>query len=62
MGGTRLVLKCDAAKVKSPFKGNLIVSVFISPKAPATGPAKPANGQRRVSLGTLPAIPFEVTR
>ncbi len=81
--GTEIVLKSDAARLKAPLAGNLIVNVLLTPKnpaprnaaqgvpatqsttqvgtAPATAPAKPqANPPRRVLVGTLPAIPFEV--
>jgi len=54
------VLECDAAKVKPGLKGNLIVNMFGErTPAPGTQPA-PAN-RRRIPLGTLPAIPFEIT-
>ena len=58
--GTEIVLRGDAAKVKPSLKGNLIVNVFMLPNNPATAPARPQAGQRRVSLGALPAIPFEI--
>jgi hypothetical protein len=54
--GATLVLSCDAAKVKADLRGNLIVA--LTGEAPAT-----ANGRqtvRRVPLGVLPAIPFEI--
>jgi hypothetical protein len=53
--GTELVLQCDAAKAKPGLKGNLIVNIS------AERVAQPANRQR-VSLGTLPAVPFEIVR
>jgi hypothetical protein len=54
--GAELVLSGDAKKVKPGLQGNLIVNAF-APRTETTGKAK---GQRRASLGTLPAIPFEV--
>jgi hypothetical protein len=54
--GIEIVLTSDASEVKPGLKGNLIVNAFSGkPSAAATG--KP---QRRASLGTLPAIPFEI--
>jgi hypothetical protein len=58
--GTEIVLQCDAAKAKPGLKGNLIVNISAERVAPANGKA-PANRQR-VSLGTLPAVPFEIVR
>ena len=53
--GTDIVLHCDAAKAKPGLKGNLIVNISAERAAPQ------ANRQR-VSLGTLPAVPFEIVR
>jgi hypothetical protein len=50
--GTEIVLQCDAAKAKPGLKGNLIVNISAERVAPAN--------RQRVSLGTLPAIPFVV--
>lgn len=58
-GGAELVLSCDAAKLKPGLRGNLIVHAF-APGTEPTGKAKRPGGQRRIPLGTLPAIPFEV--
>jgi hypothetical protein len=57
--GTELVLQCDAAKAKPGLKGNLIVNISAERVAPPANAKQQANRQR-VSLGTLPAIPFEV--
>jgi hypothetical protein len=57
--GSELVLACDAAKVKPGLEGNLIVNAFAE-NAPAPGKQKAPPNRRRASLGTLPAIPFEV--
>jgi hypothetical protein len=57
--GTELVLQCDAAKAKPGLKGNLIVNISAERVAQPANGAPPANRQR-VSLGTLPAVPFEI--
>jgi hypothetical protein len=59
--GAELVLSCDAAKAKAGLKGNLIVRVFAGKAAAASSKAKAPANPRRPSLGTLPAIPFEIT-
>ena len=57
--GSEIVLHCDAAKAKPGLKGNLIVNVSAERVAqPAT--ASPQANRQRVSLGTLPAVPFEI--
>ncbi len=53
--GVDIVLRVDA-KAKAGLKGNLIVDAFME-RAP---PNAPQSARRRVPLGTLPAIPFEV--
>jgi hypothetical protein len=56
--GVAIVLRADAAKVKAGLKGNLIVDAFMERAAnPGTTPQA---ARRRVPLGTLPAIPFEI--
>jgi hypothetical protein len=50
--GTEIVLQCDAAKAKPGLKGNLIVNISAERAAQAN--------RQRVSLGTLPAVPFEI--
>jgi hypothetical protein len=57
--GTEIVLQCDAAKAKPGLKGNLIVSISAERVAPPANAKQQANRQR-VSLGTLPAVPFEI--
>ncbi len=60
--GTEIVLKSDAAKVKPGLAGNLIVNVFLTGKNPdGAEKGKPQGNDRRAALGTLPAIPFEIT-
>ena len=51
--GLSVVLSADASKVKAGLRGNLIVDAF-------TERAATKSVKRRVALGTLPAIPFEV--
>ena len=53
--GTEIVLQCDAAKAKPGLKGNLIVNISAE-----RGGATSAGNRQRVSLGTLPAVPFEI--
>ncbi len=54
-----LVLQSDSATTKPGLKGNLIVDILAKPGAgPAARKGPAAN--RRVSLGSLPAIPFEI--
>lgn len=57
--GAELVLQCDAAKVRPGLSGNLIVNAYSSRFAEG-GKEKKQPGARRNSLGTLPAIPFEI--
>jgi hypothetical protein len=57
--GTELVLRCDASKAKPGLKGNLIVTVSGERTAPPAN-GRPQPNRQRVSLGTLPAIPFEI--
>lgn len=47
-----LVLACDAAKVKPGLRGNLIINIL--------GERQATPNPRRLSLGTLPALPFEI--
>jgi hypothetical protein len=57
--GAEIVLQSDAGKVKPALEGNLIVNAFVEREPPAGAAKAPAN-RRRVPLGTLPAIPFEI--
>jgi hypothetical protein len=54
-----ILFQTDAAKVKPGFKGNLIVKAFAEPPA-AAGSAPPPTNRRRIPLGALPAIPYEI--
>ena len=57
--GGDIVLRCDASKVKAGMRGNLIVNVTGERTLPA-GKANAPAARRRIPLGTLPAIPFEI--
>ncbi len=59
--GSEIVLKADAGAAKVGATGNLIVNVSADPPGAAAKPA-PKAGARRVQLGSLPAIPFEVVK
>ena len=56
--GVAIILRADAAKVKAGLKGNLIVDAYM--ERAANPDAKQPTARRRVPLGTLPAIPFEI--
>jgi len=56
--GVAILLSAEAGKVKPGLRGNLIVKAFTM-RAPKSKDGKP-RPKRRVSLGTLPAIPFEI--
>jgi len=58
--GLELLLKADGDAAKAGFADNLIVEVFTE-SAPRPG-GNAATQKRRVSLGVLPAIPFEIVR
>ena len=56
-----LVLQADAEKVQPGLKGNLIVDAFLVRQVtPKDGTSKTRT--RRVPLGVLPAIPFEIAQ
>lgn len=58
-GGLALVLKADGPAAKAGLAGNLIVEAFT--ESAGGKPAAPApKVKRRVSLGALPAISFEI--
>ena len=56
--GPSLMLRADAGKVKPGLKGNLIVEAFME-RVPNPGEKK-QKANRRMPLGVLPAIAFEV--
>jgi hypothetical protein len=58
--GASFVLQADAAKIKPGLRGNLIVTMSGERVPPANQPAPAA--RRRVVLGTLPAIAFEIVK
>ncbi len=57
--GAEIVLESDASKVKPGLAGNLIVAAF-SNRTPPAAAGKTRPNRRQVTLGVLPAIPFEV--
>ena len=59
-GGAEIVLRCDTAKSKPGLRGNLIIAISGERKPQAANGRAPA-ARQRVALGTLPAVPFEIT-
>ena len=59
--GQEIILEADAKKVKPGIKGNLIVDAYREITVPVTK-ATPKGGTRKVLIGTLPCVPFEVTK
>jgi len=57
--GAEIVFATDSKKVKPGLQGNLIVNAF-APGTETAGKTKGQGSRRRASLGTLPAIPFEI--
>jgi len=57
--GVELTLSADPDKVSSDLRGNLIVNAFWDRKPPPSKD-RPNPRVRRVSLGSLPALPFEL--
>jgi len=55
-----LTIECDASKAKPGLRGNLIVEISAERTPPPNAKAPAAAARQRVSLGTLPAIPFEI--
>jgi len=60
--GAEIELRSDAAKAKPGLKGNLIVNILQGQASAAAPKNKKQAGQRRPTVGTLPAIPFEVVQ
>ena len=58
-GGIDFVLVSDPDKVEAGLKGNLIVESFVE-RTGKPGKGKAKARKRRVPLGVLPAIPFEI--
>jgi len=57
--GTEIVIACDAAKIKPGLKGNLIINI-TGERTPPANAKQQAPARQRISLGALPAIPFEI--
>jgi hypothetical protein len=57
--GTELVILCDAAKAKPGLRGNLIVALSAE-RTPPPGTQQP--NRQRITLGALPALPFEIVK
>lgn len=57
--GTEIVLNSDATKVQPGTKGNLILIAFLEREAPSGG-KNPQKNRRRVPIGALPAVSFEI--
>lgn len=54
-----LLLETDATRLKPGTKGNLVIQAFAE-RGPQSNRQEPSARPRRVPLGALPAIPFEV--
>jgi hypothetical protein len=59
-GESDIMLRSDAARIKPGAAGNLIVDITAKRPRPAVGAAKARRNQARVTIGALPAIPFEI--
>lgn len=59
VGGVAIDLQADAEKTQPGLKGNLLVNAFIERTFGRAGGTQPGN-KRRIPVGTLPAIPFEI--
>jgi hypothetical protein len=57
--GTEMVLQSNAATMKPGQKGNLTVKI-VGQRPPPPRQAQPVSNGPRVTLSTLPAIPFEI--
>jgi hypothetical protein len=57
--GTQIIFTSDASKAKPGMKGNLIVNVLPGQGQFAAKAKRPA-APRKVTIGTLPAVPFEI--
>jgi hypothetical protein len=60
-GGAEIVLQCDAAKTQAGLKGNLIIDISGERTLPPGNGRPAAANRQRVPLGSLPAVPFEIT-
>lgn len=59
--GAEIVVQCDIAGVKPGLGGNLIFGIS-GERARSWGNEDPAANRRRVPLGVLPAVRFEIVR
>jgi hypothetical protein len=59
--GADFVIQTDGAKIKAGLRGNLIVNVSGERVPPANAQRPATAARQRVTIGTLPAIPFEIT-
>lgn len=57
-GNVSILIKYDASKMTPGYKGNLIFNVFVEREPPAGAATRP--NRRRMPLGSMPAIPFEI--
>jgi hypothetical protein len=57
-GGIDIQVSCQAKPDQVGVRGNLLINVILQQSAPARG-GRPAN-RRRLPVGVLPAIPFEI--
>ncbi len=58
--GAEFVLQADATKARAGLRGNLIVTVSGERVPPPNGNQQGPAARRRLPLGTLPAISFEI--
>ena len=60
--GADFVIQTDSSKVKAGLRGNLIVNIS-GERVPPANAQRPAGAaaRQRITIGTLPAIPFEIT-
>ncbi|MCX6544653.1 MAG: PPC domain-containing protein [Acidobacteria bacterium] len=58
--GADFVIQTDASAVKAGLRGNLIVNVSGERVPPANAQRPATAARQRVTIGTLPAIPFEI--
>ncbi len=57
--GARVVLECDRAKAKPGTSGNFVFTIS-GERTPPRGNLPSPPIRRRITVGTLPAIPFEI--
>jgi len=58
-GGIDVMFRVDSDKVAASLKGNLIINIFVKREMPKKEGQTKAQ-VRRVPLGALPAVPFEI--